>query len=147
MQKVASGQLPIELIPHHVLGNTLQQIDSQLMQKRSTFRLAIDSLQYYYGVNIASFGNNGTLYLQIRVPLTTAGATFQNFKIKTFQIPVPVQNSGDGNKHGYSQIVPEYLYFTISIDEEYYIELDGQDLAMCKGLEGSLRINYDEILL
>ena len=110
------------------------------MQKRSTFRLAIDSLQYYYGVNIASFGYNRTLYLQIRVPLTTTGATFQNFKIKTFQIPLPVQNDENGNKHRYSQIMPEYLYFAISTDGEYYIELDGQDLAMCKGLEGSPHI-------
>ena len=137
LQKVASGQLPNELIPGHTLENTLQQIDLQLMKKRSTFRLAISSLQYYYGVNIASFGHNGSLYLQIRVPLTTAGATFQNFKIKTFQIPVPVQQNGDIRKHRYSQIVPEYPYFAISTDEEYYIELDGQDLAMCKGLEGS----------
>ena len=137
LQKVASGQLPNELIPSHILEDTLQQIDRQLMQKRSTFRLAINSLQYYYGINIASFGHNKTLYLQIRVPLTTAGATFQNFKIKTFQIPVPVQQGREVMKHRYSQIVPEYPYFAISMDEEYYIELDEQDLAMCKGLEGS----------
>ena len=137
---MASGQLPNELIPSHILENTLKQIDQQLMQKRSTFRLAINSLHYYYGINIASFGYNRTLYLQIRVPLTTAGATFQNFKIKTFQIPVPVQQGGDIKKHRYSQIVPEYPYFAISMDEEYYIELDEQDRAMCKGLEGSPHI-------
>ena len=91
-------------------------------------------------MNIASFGYNGTLYLQIRVPLTTAGATFQNYKIKTFQIPIPVQNGEDTRIHRYSEIVPEYPYFAISTDEEYSIELDRQDLAMCKGLEGSPHI-------
>ena len=91
-------------------------------------------------MNIASFGYNGTLYLQVRVPLTTAGATFQNYKIKTFQIPVPIQNSGDSRIHGYSEIKPEYPYFAISTDEEYYFELVRQDLAMCMGLEGSPHI-------
>ena len=138
VQRIAQSMLPINLVPGNVLSAALETIDYELMTTRSQFRIAIDKLQYYYGVPISSFAYSGKVHVHLFVPLTTVGARFQNYQIQTFELPVLTNNEESNNK--YSKIINDYPYFAISRDKEYYLELTEQDMSRCKGLDYTPKI-------
>ena len=139
MQKISAGMLPNELVPVENMIATLQAIDQELMRKRSSFRLAISDPRYYYGMPISSYGYNGQVGIRIWIPLTTSGARFQNYRIQTIQLPVPVEER-EKNNATFSQITKFLPYFAISRSGQYYLELTEQDLSRCRGLENLPKI-------
>ena len=139
MQKISAGILPNELVPVEKMVKTLHDIDQELMNKRSSFRLAISDTRYYYGMPISSYGYDGQIGIRIWIPLTTAGARFQNYRIQTIQLPVPL-GERERNNATFSQITRFLPYFAISKTGQYYLELTEQDLSRCRGLDNLPKI-------
>ena len=133
MQKVSAGTLPSEIVPVADLVRALEEIDLALMTARSNFRLAITDPKYYYGMPISIYGYRGQIGIMIEIPLTTVGAKFQNYRIQTFKLPVPVKGVRENSTN--SQITNFVPYFAMSSSGEHYLELTEQDLSRCRGLD------------
>ena len=134
-QKLASGYLPIELVPSEAVERALERIDNMLLRPKLQFHLAIRNVRYYYGMQCASYVTQGQLSIVLRIPLATVGALFDAYSVNAIKIPF-TSHEDDGNENRYTRIGGFSEYFAISRDGEYYLEMSHKEMLTCKGIEG-----------
>ena len=134
-QKLASGYLPVELVPADAVQNALEKVDNMLLRPRLQFHLAIRSVRYYYGMQCASYVTQGKLSIVLRIPLATVGAVFKAYSVNAIKIPF-TSVEGDGNENRYTRVGGFAEYFAMSLDGEYYLEMTHKEMMTCNGIDG-----------
>ena len=133
LQQLTRGELSADLVPPKKLQRTLENIDKQLMMNSLPFQIPILSLKYYYGTKPVSFAYENFLNIMIKIPLPYAGGTFKLYRINTVKLPLPVKPMKNGIQK-YAKLSGYPDYFTVSYDEEYYMEIT--QIELIKGLDG-----------
>jgi uncharacterized coiled-coil protein SlyX len=137
-QKLAAGQLPIELVPADEVESALRAIDNELDRMRGDFYIAVKNLRFYYGIQTASFTINDRLAIMMKVPLTTHGAVFQNYEAHVYKLPILSLEGNLTNK--YTKISGHSQYLAVSRDGLHYMEMDRSALDQCEGVDSFPKI-------
>ena len=102
IQILNAGYLPIELMFAQQVEEALEEIDELLLRPRLQLCLAIRNVKYYYRMQITSFVLDGKLSIILRAPLTTVGAVFQTYSVRSIKLPLTSQHD-DGSEGRYTK--------------------------------------------
>ena len=128
LQDVMYNRLSIFVIPVHILQDALTQIEKQLQQTYPAFQIVQKDIHHYYRTPlVACARHNNSIYVTIKVPISSHSKVFNVLEVIT--VPVPV-NSSTNHATQLSNTVP---YLAIDTTGQNYIELQANEFSKCTG--------------
>ena len=125
------GRHTITLVIPERMQYILSQVQEELRNTHPDYDVAIDDLQYYYESTAGVIRINNTLMLSFEIPLSAGPyTTFTMYEFKV--VHVPVSHAGKSPVTT-TKVMGVKLYFALSKNKEYYMELDEFQLGHCEG--------------
>lgn len=125
---LVNGRLSPFLLPEHVVGDTLSDIQTILSTKFIEFQLSITNVKNVYSSCPFLYARNGTkLYITIKLPVSYYAKPLQSFEVLSF--PVPINETAE---HA-TQLLDLPEYFLITHERQHYASLSSKDLSACTG--------------
>jgi hypothetical protein len=123
-----NNQLSPYLVPATSLLKTLQNISQELQQHYPLFHISNTHPAYYYRAHSVIYNrHNNSLFISIRIPLTSSSPLFDIYQIITF--PIPINHTSD-----HATIIKDLPhYLAISSDHTKFLEFSLSYLQSCVG--------------
>ena len=127
---LSTGHLPPLLFPPTVLDNITTNAIDLVCKSHPDYVLAIDHITEYYDMKLATFGVDTDGNMIVAFPVFVKDHTSKPktlYEIETVKVPIP-----DHNKAADSYSEVKYSKPYLAINDDYYIQLQIQELRMCK---------------
>lgn len=122
------NQLPSSLIPPPMLLETLKNISITVANEDPLFEISNWNIDYYYKTsNILLARFNYSLFVTLKVPLSSSNIPFDVYETLVF--PVPLNHTTDHT----TEIRNFPKYFAISPDQQYYSHIAPATFEHCYG--------------
>jgi hypothetical protein len=133
VQTLLEGNLPMSLMSPNQLATLIEQIQYELMKTHPEFQVAVKNLKYYYQHPIKLVLNEEKLVIMMKIPLSTSASTFLLYRTHSIKIPLSGVSTDTPDKYSYTKINGIPPYYAISVDGQYYLEMDSFDMTQCTG--------------
>ena len=128
IHQLHQGRLSPTIIPKSVLQMVIHQIKHKLSLHYPNFHLTHSKPDHYYKTDHFLYSRQGnSLYVTLKLPLSSVAAPLQVFKV--INAPLPINSSST-----HTTILDEPPnYFAISTNRQYYSSLSEAEWSKCKG--------------
>ena len=127
VQSLVEGRISPFLLPRHTLAQTLHKVQGILTHSHKGFYLTHFHPSFYYTTSQFMFTrNHSSLYITLRLPLSTHAHPLKLYNI--ISLPVPTNTS---SMHATEIInLPEFM--AITHQHDYYVTLSSKQLTRCQ---------------
>jgi hypothetical protein len=117
------GKLTPNIISPIILNQLLSTIDQELMNMNFNLQVACDSTYFYeYSHSVVTTLHDNTIFLKLKVPITTHFKEFSLFRVDI--LPVPVHSEQDT----YTLVKNVAQFLLLSSNNHTFLELSANDL-------------------
>ena len=133
INRLIDGHITPQIISAEILQESLKHIKNKLQKHHPEFKLYTDSISYYYNNRLA-YGtkSKGSIYVTLKVPITTLVSDFNLYKISV--LPVPINHTTSHVTKISS--LPDYL--AINQNNNNFIEISQENLECSNIINNNL---------